>query len=157
MIIRTKKYQLATNTYIKIGFSNVLREQWWVFIIYLAICAGYFLIPNWWWVIGASIALVLYTLFWVIQFAGVTQLEQSKFMFEKLSYELSSQQVLLKLNAKQGMPLKWDNIKSAKSAKDHFLLQVNKAQLIHLPHKIFNSTNEVKFFETVLKRKGYIK
>ena len=157
MIVRTKKYQLPTRTYIKTAFSAVLKQQWWVFLIYLGICAGYFLIPNWWWVIGASIGLVLYLLFWLIQFAGVTQLEQGKFMFQKLSYEISSQQILLKLNPKQGMPMKWDQIRRAKKGKNYFVLFASKAQLLYFPFKIFNTENEIRFVETVLKRKGYIK
>ena len=142
--------------YVKLAFSNLIKDQWWVALIYLAICAGYFLIPNWWWIIGASIALVLYILFWLIQFYGISQLEQGKFMFEKLSYEITSQQILIKLNTKQGMPMKWEQIKRAKVGKDYFVLTINKAQLIHLPFKIFNSQNEIKFIETVLKRKGLI-
>ncbi|MEM7163663.1 MAG: hypothetical protein AAF487_14640 [Bacteroidota bacterium] len=156
MIIKTKKYQMKTGTYVKIAFANLIKVQWWVVLIYAAICAGYLWIPNWWWVIGASIALTLYIIFWLIQFAGISQLEQGKFMFEKLGYEITSQQVLIKLDSKRGMPLKWDNIKRASMGKDSFVLAVNKAQIIHLPFKIFNSQNEVKFLETVLKRKGYI-
>lgn len=157
MIVRTKKYQLPTKTYIRAAFGGVLRQQWWVILIYLALCAGYFWIPNLWWVTGASIALVLYLLFWLIQFAGVTQLEQGKFMFQRMSYEITSQQILLKLNPKQGMPMKWEQIRRAKKGKDHFVLFASKAQLLYFPFKIFNNDNEVRFVETVLRRKGYIK
>ena len=157
MIVRTKKYQLPTKKYIGIAFKGVLKQQWWVFLIYLAICSGYFLAPNNWWIIGATIALALYFLFWLIQFAGVTQLEQGKFMFQKLSYEISSQQILIKISANQGMPMKWDQIKRAVKRKDDFVLFASKAQIVHLPHKIFNNKNEISFIETVLKRKGYIK
>ncbi len=157
MNIRTRKYQLETGTYIKTALAAVLKEQWWVGLIYLGICAGYLWIPNWWWIIGASIGLVLYILFWLIQFAGVTQLEQGKILFQKLSYEINSQQILIKLNSKQGMPMKWDQIKRAQKGKDAFVLFVSKAQLIHLPFRIFNSDNEIKFLESVLKRKGYLK
>ena len=156
MIVRTKKYQLPTKKYIGVAFRAVLKQQWWVFVIYLAICAGYVWIPNHWWITGASIALALYLLFWLIQFAGVTQLEQGKFMFQKLSYEISSQQILIKLNSKQGMPLKWDQIKRAKKGKEAFTFFMSKAQLVHLPFKVFNNDNEIRFIETVLKRKGYI-
>ena len=148
---------MPTKVYIKHAFIGVLKQQWWVFLIYLGICAGYLWIPNWWWVIGASIALVLYFLFWLIQFAGVTQLEQGKFMFQKLSYEISSQQILIKVNPKQGMPMKWEQIKRAKHGKDFFVLFASKAQLVYFPYKIFNNDNEIRFMETILKRKGYIK
>lgn len=157
MIVKTKKYKLESNTYIKLGMMGILKQQWWVFLIALAICAGYFWIPNIWWIIGALIALTLYILFWLIQFAGVTQMEQTKILFDRLSYEITSQQILIKLNSKQGMPIKWDQIKRANIGKDHILLGVNKAQLIHLPFRIFNSDNERKFVESILKRKGLVK
>ena len=157
MIVKTRKYKLENSTYIKLAMKNILREQWWVILIALAIMCGYFWINSIWWIIGALIALVLYILFWLIQFAGVTQLEQNKILFEKLSYEITSQQVLIKVNARQGMPLNWGNIKKAEMSKDAFNLFVSKAQLIHLPYRIFNTDNERKFVETILRRKGYIK
>ncbi len=157
MIVKTKKYKLETGTYIKLAMLNILKEQWWVLLIAIAIACGAFFIWSWWWIIGAGIALTLYLLFWLIQFAGVTQLEQNKILFERLSYEINSQQVLIKVNPKQGMPLKWEMIKKAQMGKDYFLLIVSKAQLVHLPFRIFNTENEKKFVETILRRKGYIK
>lgn len=157
MIVRTKKYKLETGKYIKLGLKNILKEQWWVLLIALAIASMAFFIWSIWWIIGAVIAYGLYWLFWVIQFAGVTQMEQNKILFEKLTYEITSQQILIKINPKQGMPLKWENVKRAMMGKDYFLLVVTKAQLIYLPFKIFNSDNERKFMETILKRKAYIK
>lgn len=157
MNVKTKKYKLATGTYIKMAMKNLLREQWWVFLIAIAIMCGAFFIFSWWWIIGPLIALVLYFLFWLIQFTGVTQMEQNKILFERLSYEINSQQILIKVNPKQGMPLKWEMVKKANIGKDYFLLIVSKAQLIHLPFRIFNTENEKKFLETILKRKGYVK
>lgn len=157
MIVKTKKYQLSTKKYIKLGMLNILRSQWWVILIALAIASMTFVIPsNWWW-IGSLIAFVLYGLFWLIQFAGVPQLEQNKILFERLNYEITSQQILIKLNPKQGMPMKWENIKRVFVGKDFFLLVLSKAQFIYLPFKIFNSDNERKFMETILRRKNYIK
>lgn len=156
MIIKTKKYQLKKNTYIKMGLKNIVIEQWWVGTIYLAIISGYFFIASHWWITGATIALMLYFLFWLIQFAGVTQMEQGKMLFEKLSYEIDSRQILIKLNTKQGMPVKWEMVKKGVMTKDHFLLTMNKAQVIYLPFKIFNSEAHIKWMETILSRKGYI-
>ncbi len=157
MIVKTKRYQLTNNTYIKIGMMNILREQWWVFLIALAISSMIFVIHSHWWWIGSLIALILYGLFWLIQFAGVSQLDQNKVMFEKFIYEITSQQILMKLNVKQGMPVKWETIKRASKTKKAFLLIISKAQFIYLPLKVFNSENDIKFLESILKRKGYIK
>lgn len=156
MIVKTKKYKLETGTYVKLGMTNVLKEQWWVILIAVAIGCGYFWIASWWWISMAIVAFLLYLLFWVIQFAGVSQMEQNKVMFEKMAYEIDSRQILMKLNPKQGMPVNWSMIKKAEMTKDAFILTMSKAQFIYLPFKIFNTDNERKFIETILKRKGYI-
>lgn len=157
MIVKTKKYKLETGTYIKEAMLNILIKQWWVSIIVVALCSGYFIVPNYWWFWGTLIAVVLYLLFWLIQFTGVTQLEQSKILFEKLSYEINSQQILIKLSSKQGMPIKWEQVKSAKIGKEKIVLSISSAQMIYLPYKVFRTENERKFVETILKRKGFIK
>ncbi len=157
MIVKTKKYQLPTGTYIKMGLKSILKEQWWVILIALAIACGYFWIASIWWIIGALIAYGLYVLFWVIQFTGVTQMEQNKVIFEKMAYEIDSRQILMKINSRQGMPVQWNMIKKAELTKDAFVLYMSKAQFIHLPFRIFNSENEKKFMETILRRKELLK
>jgi hypothetical protein len=157
MIIKTKKYQLETGTYIKMSLKSILKEQWWVILIALAICLGYFWIASIWWFIGAIIAYGLYVLFWTIQFTGVTQMEQNKPIFQKMAYEIDSRQILMKLNAREGMPVQWNMIKRVELTKDAFVLFMSKAQFIHLPYRIFNTENEKKFMETILKRKELIK
>jgi hypothetical protein len=157
MIVKTKNYRLEKKEYIKMALRNILKQQWWVSLIVLAICLLYLWVPSFWWFIGALLGAGLYLLFWWLQFYGVTQLEQGKMLFERFSYEITSQQIVMKLNAREGMPMKWDQIKSAQVGKDQFLLWVNKAQLIHLPFKIFNTDNERKFVASILKTKGLLK
>lgn len=157
MIVKTKKYQLPKKTYIKLGLVSLLKAQWWLFFIPIAILGLNFIEHSFWFYFLAVLVPTLYLLFWLIQFAGVTQLEQGKMLFEKLSYEIDSRQVMIKLNPKQGSPIQWNMIKKAYKGSDHFLFVLSKAQFIYLPFKIFNSDNEIKFIESVLKRKGYIK
>jgi hypothetical protein len=158
MIVKTKNYRLDKKTYISIALRSILKKQGWIAAVAaFAICLMYIWIPSIWWFVGAVVGLGLYLLFWYVQFYGVTQLEQGKMLFEKFSYEISSQQILMKINPREGMPLKWDQIKSAVVGKDHFVLFVNKAQIIHLPFKIFNTENERKFLASVLKNKGLLK
>jgi len=156
MIAKTKKYKLTTNTYIQLGLRNIIREQWWVFLIALAIVSGTFFVRTIWFVLGASMGLLLYFLFWLIQFYGITYLEQNRLLFERLCYEISSQQIIIQLTSKQGMPIAWEQVKRATQGKDYFLLVISKTHLIHLPYKIFNSKHEIKLVETILKRKALI-
>ena len=55
------------------------------------------------------------------------------------------------------MPLNWNQIKKASIENEAMNLYVSKAQIIHLPYRIFNTDNERKFVETILKRKGLVK
>ena len=160
MIVKTKNYKLEKKTYINMALKSILRKQGWIAaLVALALCLCYFIpgADSVWWFIGAIIGLGLYILFWWIQFYGVTQLEQGKMLFEKFSYEISSQQILMKINPREGMPMKWDQIKSATVGDDHFVLFVNKAQLIYWPFRIFNTENERKFVTNILKSKGLLK
>lgn len=160
MIVKTKNYKLEKKIYIRLALQAVLKKQGWIAaLVAFLLCLGY-MIPGadtFWWFIGAFVGLGLYILFWWIQFYGVTQLEQGKMLFEKFSYEISSQQVVMKINAREGMPMKWDQIKSADIGKDYFVLFINKAQLIYLPFRIFNTDNERKFVASVLKTKKLVK
>lgn len=158
MIVKTKNYKLDKKTYIRLALRSILKRQGWIAgAAAVAICLCYFLVPSIWWFIGAFIGLGLYLLFWWIQFYGVTQLEQGKMLFEKFSYEINSQQILMKINPREGMPMKWDQIQRAAIGKDYFVLFVNKAQLIYLPFKIFNTENERKFLTSILRTKGFVK
>lgn len=160
MIAKTKNYKLEKKIYIKLALRAVLKKQGWIAAAAaFVLCLGY-MIPGAdtiWWFIAAIVGLGLYLLFWWIQFYGVTQLEQGKMLFEKFSYEISSQQIVMKINPREGMPMKWDQIKSAEVGKDYIALFINKAQLIYLPFKIFNTDNERKFVISVLKNKGFVK
>ena len=71
----------------------MLRQQWWVILIALGLMLPAIFIWSHWWITGAIIAYALYIVFWLIQFAGISQLEQGKFMFEKLGYEITSQRI----------------------------------------------------------------
>ncbi|HEX5170729.1 MAG TPA: YcxB family protein [Cyclobacteriaceae bacterium] len=158
MIVKTKNYKLEKKTYVRIAFRNIIKQQGWIAgLVALAICLCYLWIPSVWWFIGAAIGVGLFLLFWWIQFYGVTHLEQGKMLFEKFSYEISSQQMLMKINPREGMPLKWDQFKKAQIHKDAFVLFVNKAQIVHLPFRIFNTENERKFVTSILKTKGLVK
>ncbi|HCW07219.1 MAG TPA: hypothetical protein DGG95_07635, partial [Cytophagales bacterium] len=68
-----------------------------------------------------------------------------------------SHQLVLKINPREGMPMKWDQFKRAKVGKDYFVLFVNKAQMVYLPFKIFNTDNERKFVASILRNKGLVK
>ncbi|MFN0050391.1 MAG: YcxB family protein [Cytophagales bacterium] len=156
MIIKTKKYQLGTQQYIKISLIQLLINQWYYIAGGTLLLSG-LLYFSWWWAFLVFLAPVLYVAFWYVQFYGVTIMPDSKMLFDKYFYEIDSRQILVKLNQKQGMQIGWDKITSAKKTKEAFVLMLSKAQFFYLPYKIFNTDTETKFLESILKRKELLK
>lgn len=153
MVVTTKAYKLSRASYIKLGLYSTLRQQWWVIALAAGVVGTTFFVRSLWLVILPTVALGIYIGFWAIQFYGVTFLEQNRMLFERLSYEISSLHILIKVNRKQGMPILWTQCQRAFHTKHYFLLVVSRAHLIYLPHKAFQGPNAIKFVETLLKRK----
>jgi len=163
MLIKTKKYELTPKTYRRLGIRYIFRKQWWlpaaIFggIILLNLLINFLGYKNWWIYTLAPIGAWGWYLFWWIQYTGIPQMPQNKVMFEKYAYEINSQHILIRKNQQEGMVFKWDMIKEASKLSDAFFLVISKGQFLHFPFKIFNSEGEIKFLETILRRKNLLK
>ncbi|MEN7547674.1 YcxB family protein [Rapidithrix thailandica] len=159
MIIKTKKYKLDPNKYVMLGLKTVMKEYWWAWLVPVAIMfIPLFAASALWWCFGIALTLsILYVLFWLVQFAGASQMEQNKILFQKLGYEIDSRQVMIKLNARQGMPITWDKVQKVEKSKKHYLLVIAKGQFVYLPFEIFRTENDLKFMDTILRRKNLLK
>ncbi|GAB2791847.1 hypothetical protein GCM10027275_40870 [Rhabdobacter roseus] len=161
--VRTKKYALGTKKYISLAMRHFLKSQlkWGLIplalILINAIVSLTGLYPNIWIYVTILVGVVLYLLFWVIQFTGITQLEQYKPMFEKFMYEIDNRQILMKMNQKEGGVMKWEQIKEAYKDKEAYVLVISRGQFIYLPYNIFNSEHDMKVFDRILKQKELIK
>jgi hypothetical protein len=156
---KTKKYQVPVNTYVKIGMLNIVKEWWWAFLVPLVLLITGILIGGGWaWGLGitAFVLTVIYLLFWAAQFYGLSQVPQGKVLFEKLSYEFEQKQIKIMKSQKEGMMMPWDNIKTARRDKDAFILKLSLVQFIHLPYHIFQTENDLKFTERLLRQKGLL-
>ncbi len=156
MTIHTKKIALQRNTYIKLALLHLLRRQWWVGALAMLLTAAIHYLGWGRWAIVPPILLLLYFLFWLVQFYGATVVEDSTFIFERMSYQINSQQIILQLTPKQGMAIGWGQIKTAKARKKGFVLFLSAAHLIYLPHHIFKGTHEIRFVHMLLQRKKLI-
>lgn len=162
MLIKTKKYELSPKTYRRLGIQYIFKKQWWlpaaIFagVIVLNILINVLGYRNLWIYFLALIGAWGWYLFWWIQYTGIPQMPQNKVMFEKFTYEITSQQILIKKNATEGMVIKWEMIKEVTKTKDAFVFILSKAQFLHFPFKIFNSENEIKFLEAILQRKNLL-
>ncbi|REA62663.1 YcxB family protein [Dyadobacter luteus] len=161
--VRTKKYALPTKKYITLAMRYFFKTQIkWVLVPVALILINAILgitgvYPNYWVYITVFVGTLLYILFWVIQFTGITQLAQYKPMFEKFSYEFDSRQILMKLNHKEGNIMKWEQILEGYKDKDAYVLVISKGQFVHLPFSIFTSEHDIKVFERILKQKELLK
>lgn len=161
--VKTKKYALPTKKYIRLSMLHFFKSQWkWSFIPLALILVNAILgitgvYPNVWIYITVLVGALLYVLFWLIQFTGISQLEQYKPMFEKYQYEIDPRQILMKINQKEGGVMKWEQIQSAYRDKDAYVLVISKGQFIYLPHAIFSSDHDLKVLERLLKQKNLLK
>lgn len=160
--IKTKKYALETSIYTKLGLQQVWKEQWkWI-----AVPIGLILLNlvinltdvyhNIWIYILVVIGAALYALFWVIQFMGITQLEQYKPLFQRFAYEIDSRQILMKTSKEEGGIMKWDMIKSAQKTDVAYILIIARGQFVYLPFGIFNSDHDLKLMDRILTQKNLI-
>ena len=153
--VKTKRYQLPTNTFITIGMKSVLRQYWWAFLIPIVIIIPGLFLSGWllWLVITAVILTILFVLFWFVQFYGITKLPQGKPFFEKYHFDIRNESLLMMKNAREGMPVKWEMVQRAEKREDAFILWLSRGQFLHLPFDIFKSQLEIKWTESLLKRK----
>ncbi len=184
MIVKTRKYALDQKTYINLALKQWLRDNWKFGLIPLALiilnivlyATGTF--DHYWPAIVIFLLTVLYVLFWAVQITGIAQMEQSKALFQKYVYEIDSRQILMRINAKEGGILKWDQISSVNKDKEAYILYLDnaeatrnvkaswiaktvtkglaKAQFLYLPYSIFNSEQDLKFTDAILRRKGLL-
>ena len=77
-------------------------------------------------------------------------------IFDKYSYEFDNNGLMVKLNAKEGMPIKYEQIQLVKKNSDALLLFISPIQFFYLPYSIFNSDADIKITESILKRKNLL-
>ena len=180
LAIRTKKTQLSTDAYTRIVMGEVWKKDW----VYALIPFALGLLPalfvhSWWWLALSVVLTLLFVLFRSAQVTGVTQMEQSKPLFERMAFEMDNKQILLRpASDKEGraMQITWDLIGRARRDGDAYLLYLKPGSppegmaawrlwlartfdvpvFLHLPQRIFNSPTDVKLFEAMLRRKGLL-
>lgn len=177
LAIRTKKTQLDTNTYTRLAMAQVWKKEWWYALIPFAVGVLPALIwPSWWWLASGLVLTVLYVLLRSAQITGVTQMEQSKPLFERVNYEIDNRQLIARLNEKQGMNIGWEMINRVRITPDGYMLYLKQGEapqelagwrrwvartfdvpvFMLLPTRIFNSPNDIKLFEAILRRKNLL-
>lgn len=178
--IRTKKYQLTPELYTQMALKRLWHKQWWVLVALAGFGAALALVWHSWWVLTIVLTLaLLHVLFWGAQVAGVTKLEQTKVLFERVFYEISAQRFLLKKNDREGAEMKWDFFDRVERTPTGFVFSFNprppagapqpsafqrvmqrlgagELQFLYLPFDIFLKPADLKLMEATLRRKGLL-
>jgi len=177
LAIVTKKSQFDTNAYTKLAMAEVWRKDW----VYALVPFALGLLPaiiwhSWWWLALSFMLTLLFVLLRSAQVTGVTQMEQSKPLFERMSFEMDQKQLLLRVSKEKAMQLTWDMIGRVRRDDDAYLLYLKPGAppadtagwrlwiartfdvpvFLHLPQRIFNSDNDRKLFEALLRRKNLL-
>ncbi len=177
LAIVTKKTQFDTNTYTRLAMAEVWRKDW----VYALVPFAIGLLPalvwhSWWWLALSAVLTLAFVLLRSAQVTGVTQMEQSKPLFERMSFEMDPKQLLLRVSKEKAMQLTWDMIGKVRRDGDAYLLYLKPGAppegtagwrlwlartfdvpvFLHLPQRIFNSDNDRKLFEALLRRKNLL-
>jgi hypothetical protein len=177
LAIRTKKYQFDPNTYTRIAMAEVWKKEWWRALIPFAVGLLPAIIwPSWWWLLLAVLLAAVFVLVRSSLVTGVTQMEQSKPLFERMSYEADQRQLVLRQSEQKAMALPWEQIGRVRRDPDAYLLYFKQVEppaelaswrrwvartfdvpvFLHLPIRLFNNDNDRKLFEALLRRKGLL-
>lgn len=177
LAIVTKKTQFDTNAYTRLAMAEVWRKDW----VYALVPFAIGLLPaivwhSWWWLALSAVLTLLFVLLRSAQVTGVTQMEQSKPLFERMSFEMDQKQLLLRVSKEKAMQLTWDMISKVRRDGDAYLLHLKPGAppegtapwrlwlartfdvpvFLHLPQRVFNSDNDRKLFEALLRRKNLL-
>ncbi len=177
LAIRTKKTQLTTDMYTRLVMGEVWKKDWYYALIPFALgLLPALFVHSWWWLALSVVLTVLFVLFRSAQVTGVTQMEQSKPLFERMNFEMDNKQLLLRVGPEKAMQLTWDMIGRARRDADAYLLYLKPGTppadtagwrvwlartfdvpvFLHLPLRVFNSPNDLKLFEALLRRKSLL-
>ena len=177
LAIRTKKTQLTTDMYTRLVMGEVWKKDWYYALIPFALgLLPALFVHSWWWLALSVVLTVLFVLFRSAQVTGVTQMEQSKPLFERMNFEMDNKQLLLRVGPEKAMQLTWDMIGKARRNADAYLLYLKPGTppadtagwrlwlartfdvpvFLHLPLRVFNSPNDLKLFEALLRRKSLL-
>jgi hypothetical protein len=119
---------------------------------------------------------VIYVLLRSAQITGVTQMEQSKPLFERMNYEMDQRQLIMRQTEQRAMALPWDQIARVRREPDAYLLYLKPGVppadmapwrqwlartfdvpvFLHLPLRLFNNDNDRKLFDALLRRKNLL-
>ncbi|AII52075.1 hypothetical protein [Hymenobacter sp. APR13] len=179
LAIRTKKHQLDSNLYTRVAMGYVWRKEWWfVLIPFVVGVLPAAIWPSWWWLASGLVLALLYVLLRSSQITAVTQVEQTKPLFERMSYVIDQRQIGLMQNEKEGkgMGVNWDMIGRVEREGEGYLLWFRNQDVpaeitgwrawvartfetpmfLHVPFKIFNTATDQKLFESMLRRKNLL-
>lgn len=159
LFAKTKKYQLPVKLFVTEGLKLVLARWWYAFLVPVAIILLSFIWPGGtgWFIGGAVLLTVLYVGFWLVQLYGVSVHPQGKTMFDRFWYEFHNQSIYLKKNDREGMEIKYEMLSGVKRTDQGYFLYMGKLQFLYVPLEVFNSPNDIKFTDMLLKRKGLLK
>lgn len=157
MEIQTKKYQLDTQLYLKISLLKVNKKWWWAWFVPVGIFGIFALASMYWWGLGVAVTvIILYWVFWLVQFVGITQHQQTKMFFDKYFYIINSKQILMMQTKEKGMPIAWEMVKSVQKERDAYILELSIAQFLYLPFSLFKTDQDLRVMDMFLVRKNLL-
>jgi YcxB-like protein len=156
--IKTRKYQLDVDTFVKIAMTETIKKLWWAFLVPIAIILpGLYWLRALPWLVG--VAVLLLVVFLVLMYAffkNMPSLPQGKMLFDKVFYLIDKDGIKVMVSEQEGMIVKWDMIKSIKREKGQYMVFLSPVQFFIIPEGHFTSENDAKLAEAHIRRQGLI-
>ena len=131
-------------------------QKWWIIPLLLLCMTIAFIAQYHKTGIFTIVLLIGYIAFRFLQVYAVTLVEENKIIFQRFSYQITSKCIIMQLTNKQGMNIAWEQIQKVKQKPKSYTLFLGPVQFIHLPKRIFQNPQAIKFFEMLLKRKKLV-
>lgn len=156
--IKTRKFRMEPAEFTKIAMSSSLKKLWWAFLIPIAIIApGLYWMSALPWLLGTAVILtVLFVGLMYVFFKNFHTLPQGKMLFEKVAFYIDNQSMKVMVSEQEGMEVKYDLVKRLEVHPGKWVLFLSPVQFFIIPHTLFQSENDFKLAENILKRRGLI-
>ena len=158
MIVKSRRYQISIVKYIAINLLERLKKH---LIWLLPISAVIISIPIIYndsllvCIIVGILLLIFYILFWVTQFFAFSQLEENKFFFQKIYYEISDKRILIHTSTKKTFAILWPRVKKVRKTKSAYIIICDVAFILYIPFKIIRNSNDRLLLRNILKNKNH--
>ncbi len=147
-MIKTDKFDITKNEYLKVNISVLLKKKWWKFILYWVIAIYLTFAPDKNpLLIFCMIFLYAFPFIMVFEYWRFAIAKENKKIFGERYYEITEEQINAYLVNGSSSIIKFDQFVKKLELQDYYLLYISKSQSLYFPKKIFKTAEDLVWFK----------